>query len=247
MLVAVESWVKRDHDAEWKEWVGRCEQVATRLASIPGVKTAVRGPEEGLSNRSPSLSVRWDSSKLGITGTEVADILYTTEPRIALNGSRAGSPAPDGSGDTGITIVAAMMLPGDEKVVGQRVADVLSAKHSPKPAEEPAPPAANIAGRWDVEIQYAASSTIHRVYLQQNGNRLEGAHQGNFLNRDIAGTINGDAVALASNVAERHGDALTYRFSGKVAGDTMSGTLDLGEYRAATWIARRPAAPNRTA
>jgi L-seryl-tRNA(Ser) seleniumtransferase len=98
-----------------------------------------------------------------------------------------------------------------------------------------------------VEIQYAASSTIHRVYLQQNGNRLEGAHQGNFLDRDIAGTINGDAVALASNVAERHGDALTYRFSGKVAGDTMSGTLDLGEYRAATWTARRPAAPNRTA
>jgi uncharacterized pyridoxal phosphate-dependent enzyme len=247
MLVAVESWVKRDHDAEWKEWVGRCEQIASRLSSIPGVKTAVRGPDEGLSNRSPSLSVRWDSSKLGITGTEVADILYTTEPRIALNGSRGGSPAPDGSGDTGITIVAAMMLPGDEKIVGQRVADVLSAPHPPKAAEEPVPPAGNIAGRWDVEIQYTASSTIHHVYLQQNGNRLEGVHQGNFLNRDIAGTINGDAVSLASNVTERHGDALTYRFTGKVTGDTMNGTLDLGEYRAATWTARRPAGPNRTA
>lgn len=246
MLVAVESWVKRDHDAEWKEWVGRCDQIASRLSSISGVKTAVRGPDEGLSNRSPSLSVRWDSSTLGITGAEVADILYTTEPRIALNGSRAGSPAPDGSGDTGITIVAAMMLPGDEKIVGQRLADVLSAKHSPKPAETPAPAAADIGGRWEVEIQYTASTTTHHVYLQQNGNRLEGVHQGNFLNRDIAGTINGDAVSLASNVTERHGDALTYRFSGKVTGDTISGTLDLGEYRAAAWTARRPAS-NRTA
>jgi L-seryl-tRNA(Ser) seleniumtransferase len=180
-----------------------------------------------------------------VTGAEVADILYTTEPRIALNGSRAGSPAPDGSGDTGITIVAAMMLPGDEKIVGQRLADVLSAKHSPKPAETPAPPAADIGGRWDVEIQYTASTTTHHLYLQQNGNRLEGVHQGNFLNRDIAGTINGDAVSLASNVTERHGDALTYRFSGKVTGDTISGTLDLGEYRAAEWTARRPAS-NRT-
>ena len=25
MLVAVESWVKRDHEAEWKQWVARCE------------------------------------------------------------------------------------------------------------------------------------------------------------------------------------------------------------------------------
>lgn len=246
MLVAVESWVKRDHDAEWNEWVGRCEQIGSRLSSIRGVRTAVRGPDEGLSNRSPSLSVRWDSATLGITGAEVADILYTSEPRIALNGSRAGAPAPDGSGDTGITIVAAMMLPGDEKIVAQRVADVLGAKHSPKPAEAPAPPAANIGGRWDVEIQYTASSTIHRVFLEQHGNRLEGVHQGNFLDRDIAGTIDGDAVSLASTVTERHGDALAYRFTGKLAGDTMSGALDLGEYRAATWTARRPAS-NRTA
>jgi len=47
-------------------------------------------------------------------------------------------------------------------------------------------------------------------------------------------------ASLASSVTERHGDALSYRFTGKVSGDTMSGSLDMGEYRAATWIARRP-------
>ena len=35
MLVAVESWVKRDHAAEWKQWVARCEYIANRLTRSP--------------------------------------------------------------------------------------------------------------------------------------------------------------------------------------------------------------------
>jgi L-seryl-tRNA(Ser) seleniumtransferase len=46
-------------------------------------------------------------------------------------------------------------------------------------------------------------------------------------------------VALASTVTERHGDALNYRFTGKLTGDSLSGALDLGEYLGATWIAKR--------
>jgi L-seryl-tRNA(Ser) seleniumtransferase len=91
-----------------------------------------------------------------------------------------------------------------------------------------------------VAIKYAASGTTHRLQLQQNGNRLDGIHQGNFLTRDITGTISGDVVTLSSNVTERHGDALSYRFRGKVSGESMAGDLDLGEYRTATWTARRP-------
>ncbi len=36
MLVAVESWVKRDHDAEWKQWVARCEHIADRVVEDSG-------------------------------------------------------------------------------------------------------------------------------------------------------------------------------------------------------------------
>ena len=123
-------------------------------------------------------------------------------------------------GDSGISMTAAMMQPGDEKVVAQRVVEVLSARHTLKPVEAPATPASNLSGGWDVEIKYAASGTTHRLQLQQNGNRLDGIHQGNFLTRDITGTISGDAVTLSSSVTERHGDALSYRFRGKVSGDT---------------------------
>jgi L-seryl-tRNA(Ser) seleniumtransferase len=132
-----------------------------------------------------------------------------------------------------------MMSPGDERIVADRIYQVLSQKHVLPAVEPPAAPAASIAGRWEIAITYAAGSSTHLLHLQQNGNRLEGLHQGDFLSRDIAGTISGDTVTLASNVTERHGDALSYRFSGKVTGETMSGTLDMGEYLAATWTGRK--------
>jgi len=242
MVTAVESWVKRDHDAEWNEWVARGEYIANRVGKIPGVTATVRrdaGPGRG--NRSPAVTLRWDSNRLGVTGQEVTDILYNTEPRIALGGGGGGGrqgQTPE-VGDTGISLGLSMTVAGDEKIVAERVYQVLSAKYTLKPVDTPKPPVANLSGQWELEIQYAASTTSHTLHLQQKGNELDGTHRGNFLSRDIAGTISGDAVTLTSNVTERHGDALRYRFSGKVAGDTMSGTLDLGEYLSATWRGRR--------
>ncbi len=238
MITAVESWVKRDQEAEWKEWVARAEHIAKRVSKISGVTAVVRNESEGRSNRSPGVSIRWDAKALGITGAEVADILYNTEPRIALGGG-GGRPASQQASDTGISLTSSMMAAGDEKIVAERVAQVLSAPRAPKPVEEPQAPAANLSGQWEVEIQYAASKTVHTMHLEQNASQLQGTHRGNFLAREIAGTINGDAVSLTSNVTERHGDALRYRFTGKVAGDAMSGTLDMGEYLGASWTARR--------
>ncbi|MET0168361.1 MAG: aminotransferase class V-fold PLP-dependent enzyme [Vicinamibacterales bacterium] len=240
MVVAVESWVKRDHDAEWNEWVARGEYIANRVSKIPGVTASVRREGgDGRSNRSPGVSVRWESKRLGITGEEVTDILFTTEPRIALGGGggRAGQAAD--AADTGVSMTLSMTQPGDDKIVAERLYEVLSAKHTLKPPDPTLPPIANVSGSWEIEIQYAASKSTHVLHLQQKGNDLEGTQRGNFLARDIAGTINGDAVTLQSNVTERHGDALRYRFTGKVSGDTMSGTLDMGEYLTATWVGRR--------
>jgi uncharacterized pyridoxal phosphate-dependent enzyme len=239
MLVAVERWVARDHAAEWKQWVGRCEHIAGRVAKIAGVTAVVqREPGASLSNRSPRLVLRWDSQTLGITGASVAQMLDAGEPRIAVSGVGRGS-GQDGSGDTGISIVSAMMSAGDEKIVGERVHDLLSRRHVLKPDEPPAPPLTNISGRWDLDIRYAGGTAAHMIHLQQNGNRLEGIHRGDFLTRDISGTISGDRVTLASVVTERHGDALTYRFTGTADGGSISGSLDLGEYLAATWTARK--------
>jgi L-seryl-tRNA(Ser) seleniumtransferase len=249
MLVAVESWVKRDHAAEWKQWIARCDYIADRVAKIPGVLATVqREPGASLSNRSPRVSIRWDSKTLGITGAKVSELLDQGEPRIALGGGGGGGGGRQGQalqGDTGISITSAMMTPGDEKIVAERIVKVLSGKYTLEPEAAPVTPVTDLSGRWEIVIKYVASATTHTVHLKQDGNRLTGIHQGNFITRDIGGTISGDTVSLASTVTERHGDSLNYRFSGKVSGETMSGSLDMGEYLHATWSARRPPSAGR--
>ena len=46
-------------------------------------------------------------------------------------------------------------------------------------------------------------------------------------------------MRLRSAFGEQHGDSINLTFTGKVAGDQMSGTLDMGEYLGATWTATR--------
>lgn len=244
MLTAIEMWTKRDHAAEWKQYLSRLDSIAQRVTKVGGVTTSVREPS-GRSNHSPSLSIRWDSTKLGITGPEVAEILDKSDPRILLNAMGGGfgrrRQESNEAGDTGVSVTAYMMMPGDEKVVADRLYAVLSAKHQLKARETPKPPAGTLSGRWEVEIQYAASKSTHTLHINQTEGRLAGSHHGDFIERDLMGTISGEAVRFASNQTERHGDALTYRFSGTLSGDTMSGTLDMGEYLKATWIAKRRA------
>src|SRR4029453_16663817 len=129
MVVAVESWVRRNHEAEWNEWVARGEYIANRLAKIAGVTATVRRDGgEGRSNRSPGVTVRWESKRLGITGQEVADTLYNTEPRIALGSAGGGGGrAEQAAGDTGVALTLSMTQAGDEKIIAERLVEVLSA------------------------------------------------------------------------------------------------------------------------
>ena len=240
MLMAVEMWMKRDHKAEMQEWIGWLNNIAKRVGQVEGVTTAVREPR-GLSNHSPGLSIRWNPAKLGITGEEVSNILYTTEPRVALAGGGGGRNAGNSASDTGISISAFMMSPGEDKIVGDRIHQILSEKRPTRTVPEPKAPAGNLTGRWEVRIEFASSTSTHSLHLEQNANRVVGTHQGNFLSRDMFGSIDGDDVRLASSVVEAHGDALSYQFSGKVQGDTMSGTLNMGEYLNAKWTAKRHA------
>lgn len=229
MLAAVEAWVKRDHDAEWKKWLSYLDTIARSVSRIGGVRTEVREPK-GLSNKSPSLIISWDPAQLHITGEEVAEIVARTRPRIALG---AG-------GATSINITAWMMQPGDDRIVAERLSGLLAQKRSPKPA--PAPPAANLSGRWDVSLEFFSSRSEHTLTLEQDGNRLQGSHKGDFSVRDVFGTIEGDQIRLQS--AERvPGDQIVFTFAGSFSGDSFSGPVYMGEYLNAKFTARRHSYP----
>ena len=234
MLAAVEAWVKRDHDAEWKSWTSWLDHISRRVSAVPGVTTNVTEPS-GLSNRTPSLRIWWDPQRFGFSGETVARALFETEPRIYLTpGRRPGPPV-----ETGVNVTPYMMSPGDETVIADRLHAVLTSKTLREPAVETRAPAADLTGRWDVRIEYAASSSTHTLHLRQKGNEVDGTHQGDFVARDLNGTINGSDVSLRSNYGGQTGDALSFTFTGKVSGSEMSGDLDMGEYLGAKWSARR--------
>jgi D-glucosaminate-6-phosphate ammonia-lyase len=237
MLAAVEMWVKRNHKAEMDTWISWLKNIANQVSAIDGVTAAIREPK-GLSNHSPGLSITWDAAKLGINGEEVSNILFTTEPRIALGGAGGRGGRRSGS-ETGISITAYMMSPGEDKIVGERIREILSAPRPPKKAQPPKSPAGDLTGRWDVHVEFTASSSDHSLHVKQQGNEIMGTHQGDFISREFSGTIIDDEVRIASLISEAHGAALSYHFNGKVDGDTMSGTLDMGEYLSAKWTAKR--------
>jgi hypothetical protein len=250
MLAAVEAWTKRDHDGEWKTWLSWLDTISKRVSTIDGVKTAVREPQ-GLSNKSPVLTISWDPAKFHFTGEDMADVVATTKPRIALGagggGGRGGRGAPEPStpGSTSVSITAWMMNPADVKTVADRLHAVLSEKRSPKSSAAPPAPGTNLSGRWDVSVEFFSSKSQHTLYLAQDGNRIQGSHKGDFSTRDVFGTIEGGEIKLRSQ-ASAPGDNVGFIFAGTLAGDTFSGPIYMGEYLNAKFTAKRynyPAGP----
>jgi L-seryl-tRNA(Ser) seleniumtransferase len=239
MLAAVEAWVRRDHDAEWKRWTGWLEHIAQKMKAIEGVTTEIVQPV-GLSNKTPSLRVRWDRRERRIAGDAVARALFDGQPRIALTALGGGS----GDQTAGVAITPYMMADGDERIVADALHTLLS-KTAAAPPAATSPPAADLSGAWDVQIQFAAASATHTLQLRQRGAEIEGAHKGDFVTRDLTGSIDGDAVRLRSFIGEESGDALSFTFAGTVSGDVLSGTLDMGEYLNAAWTAKRRTAGRR--
>ncbi len=244
MLMAVEMWFRRDHDAEWRLWESWLEHISKRVTAIDGVTAYVTQPTVpgecpdpcGLSNRMPSLHIRWEQARFGLSGEQAVRHLFETSPRVTLSGARGRI----GPNQTGLTIDPYMMAPGDERVVADRICALLKDPQL-APVTKPAPPAVDLTGSWDVRIQYAASSATHALHLRQRGNAIEGIHDGDFVSRDASGTIDGDALLIRSDFPESRGDRLKFTFSGKVSGDGMGGELDMGEYLKATWVATRHA------
>ncbi len=225
MLAAVDAWTTRDHDAEWKQWEGWLATIRESVASIPTVRTEIAQPH-GPSNYAPQLRVSWDTEKVGITGYELADLLLSGTPRIVIS-----------AGQNSFHVMPYMMMPGDDKLVAPRFREVLS---NPPRRTKPAPSgsAAQVGGEWDVEIVYTRDRAAHTLFLEQNGAKLQGSHRGEFLTADTSGSVDGAKVRCHSMV-HYEGTSIGYTFEGVADGDTMRGTVDLGEYGKVPFTARR--------
>lgn len=138
---------------------------------------------------------------------------------------------------TSIDITTGQMQAGEDLVVAERIYALLSEK---RPARQSvtAAPAGNIGGRWDVLVEFFSSTSKHSFYFEQDGNWIQGTHQSDFSVQDLTGTIEGTQIKIKS-IARKPGDNITYLFSGNLDGDTIKGSIYLGEYRTANFTATR--------
>ncbi|HZT33058.1 MAG TPA: hypothetical protein VFA33_24435 [Bryobacteraceae bacterium] len=239
MLAAVEMWMKRDHQAEWKQWRGWVDYIAVRVGKAPGVTAEVFVPDTP-TQPCPRVRISWDGARLGITGKEAETLLFEGSPRIRV--SRAQGSRREGRASSFI-LLPVMMSPGDEKMVAERVYALLS--NPPKIQEQrPEGPPSNVAGQWSVEMEFLAGSAQHTLFLEQQGSELRGTHKGSFLSGDLRGFVEGRAIRFRSS-QRYEGSYLNYEFSGLVESDSMHGivsdisTITPGEYGEARWSARR--------
>lgn len=111
LLAAVERWVERDHEAEWREWEGYLKTVIDAVGALPSMRTSIRQP--GRSNVAPVLHMNWETSEIGIDPDEVVRLLSEGEPRVEMGGG------------AGLSIMPYMMEPGEDVQVAARLREIL--------------------------------------------------------------------------------------------------------------------------
>ncbi len=113
MLVALEVYLEKDHEAEQQKWVAWSERIAASAETVPTVQGETY-ISSGPANRYPRLRLSWDQSRVKITPGEVEEQLLKGSPSIMVSG---------GGDALGLTV--AVMKRENVDVVAQRIKEVL--------------------------------------------------------------------------------------------------------------------------
>ena len=114
MMVALELFMKRDYDADMKEYDRRVKTVVDAVSGLPSLTHAVDIP--AIANRVPHLKLNWDPAKIKISPLDVQKKLREGEPSIEVN------PATNAKD---LVIGVWMLEPGEAQIVARRVRDIL--------------------------------------------------------------------------------------------------------------------------
>lgn len=115
MFVALERYLKLDHDIEWKNWEKRLDAMAHVISTARGVETGRFVPE--VANHVPHMFVKWDEAALGLTKTECHRQLLEGEPSIEVLCEEYPQ---------GLSITPYMLDPSEDLIVARRIKEVLS-------------------------------------------------------------------------------------------------------------------------
>jgi len=119
LVVALEVYLAKDHEAERRNWHAMLDRVAAHLKSMAAVHT------EYITNsdysHSPRLSVQWDEAKLGVSLEQMVDRLRAGSPSIEASDMRSFNPPWKGLG-----IFPYNLNPGEEMIIAARIREILT-------------------------------------------------------------------------------------------------------------------------
>jgi L-seryl-tRNA(Ser) seleniumtransferase len=121
LMTAVELYVKKDHQAEWKDWERQASLIGKAVAGIRGVQTERFVPE--IANQVPHLAIKWDPTALRLTKEDFVKALREGEPRIEV---RPSSPS-----EARLEVAVWMLQPGEDRIVARRCAEILKKSGHP--------------------------------------------------------------------------------------------------------------------
>lgn len=212
--VALERWVRGAARAmeRWRE----CISIMKReFSSLPGPAEEME-PDSAFCN--PRIAVSWQAKRFPVTADVIARRLATGRPRIVLHDcwQRPQRIVVD---PTNLTKVEA-------EIVGRSIFHAIS--------EPPLAPAApqeagfeELAGAWQVFIDFLQGSAGHAFMLLQDRQNIAGTHIGAEVSGNCRGNIVGSKLKLFSQLP---GDplALDYEFEGTLHDGILTGGVFLG-------------------
>jgi uncharacterized pyridoxal phosphate-dependent enzyme len=116
MYVALDSYIKRDHNKEWKMWEDRIAVINDSVKNINGVTTEIIIPP--VANHSPSLQIAWDNTKVKITPVALGEKLRKGSPSVEVVSWEKEK-------ENSIRLTVFMLKKGQEKIVAARIKEEL--------------------------------------------------------------------------------------------------------------------------
>ena len=113
LITAIELFMETDHAAVWEGWRKQAKHIASRLEGIPGLRVQL----EEENRQGPQPVLYFEPRYKGPRPAEIRELMKQGKPPVFIGG-----------GDDEIGLAMVNVLPGEEKIIADRLAEIIKGK-----------------------------------------------------------------------------------------------------------------------